>query len=346
MGIAIEMLRPRIAGYNLIDCEVKDRDTLYLLGREDYTQRKGWRETQDPPPEGKLPKRILVLRPGGAEDKKWGHMHLTGLDTSVCALGYRPEEKILVVDSDAKTWAQNPNTNGFEPGIPYKGNGGLLAGAVNRAKSFGGELLVCATQRQMFRRVGASSWELIGPAIAVSESDFTDCGFQDFDQFSSSDIYAAGGSGDLWHFNGAEWRRCKFPSNWGLSALKCAPDGSVYVAASTVIYRGTGDKWEKLGSRASMALPIKDLVWYEDQLWATNDYGVWVLKDDVLVEADVPAGVKVCSGNLATRDGVLLLAGYGGAAYKRDGQWTEIFHDHEVREWFEANRDKVWTPPK
>ena len=346
MGIAIESLRPRIAGYNVIDCEVKDKDTFYLLGREDYTQRKGWRDSQEAPGEGKLAKRILVLRTNNPEEKQWGHMHLTGLDTSVCAMSHRPEEKILVVDADAKTWAQNPNSNGFEPGITYKGHGGLLAGSVNRAKSFGGELLACATQRQLFRRLGPSQWELVGGEIPVSEADFRDCGFHDFDQFSSSDIYAAGGSGDLWHFNGTAWRRCKFPSNWGLSAVKCAPDGQVYVAASTVVYRGTGDRWERLKTKAQLSLPIKDLVWYDGELWATNDYGVWVLKDGELVDADLPAGVKVCAGNLATRDGVLLLAGHGGAAFKRDGSWVEIFHDHEVREWFEGNRDKVWSPPK
>lgn len=346
MGISTDTLWPRIAGYNIIDCEVKDRDTLYLLGREDYTQRKGWGELQDPPAEVKLPKRIFVLRLTNPDEKKWGHMHLTGMDTSRCAMTYAPEEKILVVDSDAKVWAQNPKTNGFETGIPYKADGGPLVGDMNRAKSFGRELLLGGTQRQLFRRKDVSNWELIGAPIPVEEAEFRNCGFHDFDQFSESDLYAAGGSGDIWHFNGTTWRRCKFPTNWGLSSLKCAPDGNVYVAAGNLIYRGSGDKWIALETKASITLPIRDLVWYDGALWATNDHGLWKLVGDELIEADVPSGVKVCAGNLATRDGVLLLAGYGGAAFMRDGQWTEIFHDHEVRKWLETNRDKVWTPPK
>lgn len=346
MSIAIEQLKPRAAGFNIIDCEIKDKDTLYFLGREDYTQRKGWGELQPPPPEGKLPKRIFVLRLNNPEEKKWGHMQLTGMDTSRCAMSYVPEEQLLVIDSDAKVWAQNPKPNGFEAGIPYKADGGLLVGDMNRAKSFGRELLLGGTQRQLFRRKGVSNWELIGAPIEIGETEFRNCGFHDFDQFSESDLYAAGGSGDIWHFDGTTWRRCKFPTNWGLSALKCAPDGHVYVAAGTLIYRGAGDKWLPLETKTRLTLPIKDLVWYEGELWATNDHGVWALKDDELIEPDLPLGVKVCAGNIATRDGVLLLAGYGGAAYKRDGQWTVIFHDHEVREWLKANRDKVWTPPK
>ncbi len=42
----------------------------------------------------------------------------------------------------------------------------------------------------------------------------------------------------------------------------------------------------------------------------------------------------------------MLLSGYGGAAFKRDGNWAVIFHDSKVREWFESNREKIWTPPK
>lgn len=345
MAIALQSLQPRIAGYNVIDCEVKDSNTLYLLAREDYTQRLGWRELQDAPSEGRLAKRIFVLRLNETEEKMWGHMHLTGMHTSMCSMSYAPEHKIIVVDTDAKVWAQNPKTNGFEAGIPYKSKGGVLAGSVNRAKAFGGEVFACATQRQIFKRVGPSNWELVGGAIPISESEFGNCGFEDFDRFSESDVYAAGGSGDLWHFDGTTWNRCRFPNNWGLSAVKCAPDGNVYVAAGTAIFRGVGNQWERLKTKTPMSLPIKDLVWYEGRLWATNDYGTWTLQGNRLIPAEVPSGVAACSGNLAVRDGVLLLAGYGGAAFKRNGCWTEIFHDHDVRQWFEGHRGQVWTPP-
>ncbi|ALV07673.1 hypothetical protein [Roseateles depolymerans] len=345
MSISIDTLLPRMAGFNLIDCEIKDRETFYLLGREDYTQRTGRRELEDAPPEGRLPKRIFVLRLNNAEGKRWGHMHLTGLNQSFCAMTYAPEEKILVVDSDTKVWSQNPNSNGFEPPSTTKGEGGILAGPVTRVKSFGAELWACSACRQVLKRNGPSQWELLGPPINVSDSDFRGCGFDDFDRFSPNDVYAVGGSGEVWHFDGAVWRRCKFPSSWGISAVLCAPDGNVYIAAGTVIYRGFEDRWERLDTKDLITLPIKDLVWYEGQLWATNDYGIWTLSDHSLMPADVPSAVKVCSGNLAVRDGVMLLAGYGGAAYKRDGTWVVIFHDHEVREWFGANRDKVWKSP-
>lgn len=39
---------------------------------------------------------------------------------------------------------------------------------------------------------------------------------------------------------------------------------------------------------------------------------------------------QICAGNLSARDGILLVAGHGGAAFHEDGQWKVIFHSHEM----------------
>ncbi|MFX1682989.1 hypothetical protein PV762_27560 [Mitsuaria sp. CC2] len=343
MSIASEHLLPRMAGFNVIDCAIKNRDILYLLAREDYTQHPGWRDGREAPGEGRLAKRLLSLNLKNPDEKKWGIGHLRGLGASVCGVAFAPEEKVVVLDSTSKAWSPTPGSDGFEGPIPSQFEGGVKRGGFSRARSFGGRLFASSTARQLFVRTAPGKWDLVGEPMP--EPDEYKISFVDFDGFGPEDLYAVGDPGDIWHLSGQVWKRMKFPSNWGLSAVCCAGDGNVYVAAGDHVFRGLGDKWEKLKTKAQISLPIKDLVWYDGELWATNDYGVWVLKDEGLVDADVPSGVKVCSGNLATRDGVLLLAGYGGAAYKRDGQWTEIFHDHEVREWLETNRDKVWTPP-
>lgn len=332
MSIELASLAPRLTGYNIIDCEVQDRGRMFLLAREDYTQRPTWNEMQEPPGEGRLPKRCVSFRPNDVEGRKYGHVHLTGMMRSICSMAFDPEKKPIVIGIESRVWTPNPDTNGFEPRMDGVVDGGLLAGAVMRARTFGGSLLVATNARQLFVRMAPSQWVLLGPATPVAPEEYYKCGFEDFSQFTDDDLYAVGGSGDIWHFNGEHWRQCKFPTDWGLSAVCCAPDGEVYVADSVVIYCGRGDRWKRLRTKGRISLPIKDLVWFEDKIWATNDYGFWVLEGDTLVEADVPSDVKVCSGNLAVRDGVMLLAGYGGATYKCDGVWTTIFHDFELRQ--------------
>jgi hypothetical protein len=81
-----------------------------------------------------------------------------------------------------------------------------------------------------------------------------------------------------------------------------------------------------------LSLPFRDMVWYEDKVWCSSDYGVWVIKDDKLASASslLPDGMSVYAGNLSTADGVLLMAGYGGAAFLEKGVWTKIFSATEM----------------
>jgi hypothetical protein len=332
---ASEFLFTHLSGFNVIDCEVRDRSRLYLLARLDYTQNRTVHRLKGIPSEGRLQKRLFILRLENPEDTKWGVMRLDGLNTSQCAMAFAPEPKIVAVDSDSKAWAQNPDTNGFEPPIKSEFEGGIKLGAITRVRCFGDYVFAINNGRQVFCRKEVGNWELVGGAIPYEYrlETASDSGFEDLDRFGPADMYAVGGAGDIWHFNGSTWRQCAFPTDWGLSAVCCAADGQAYVAAGPVIYRGLGDRWKRLRTKAGpMSIPIKDLVWYEDKLWATSDYGVWILEGDTLVEADLPSEVRVCAGNLAVRDGVMLLAGYGGAAFKRDGQWTVIFHDYELRQ--------------
>lgn len=344
MGIATDYLRPRMAGFNVIDCEVKNREVLYLLAREDYTQHRGWHDMKEPPPEGRLVKRVLGVRLQAPDANTWSAVNLKGMGMSCCALAATPEDKVAVVDIGSKSWVPKSSSPGFEPEILSRAEGGILRGAVTRARCFGGSVVIANTARQLFERPGPGAWQLIGPPMEKAVGQTT--GFEDFDRFGPEDWYAVGGSGDIWHFDGTAWRQCRFPSNWGLSAVCCAGDGHVYVAAGTALYRGRGNDWERMGRPLAQTIPLKDLVWYEDRLWATSDYGLWVLDGkDQLVEAEVESGVRACAGNLAVRDGVMLLAGYGGAAYKQGGRWTELFSDGDVRAWFGHHRDEVWTPP-
>jgi hypothetical protein len=261
-------------------------------------------------------------------------MHLRGLERSRCGVALRPEAKLVVIDDSSKAWVQNQNTNGFESPIVTKREGGILIGGVRRVRSLGAELIAVTGGRGVCVRIGVAAWVRLGPEIPYTYSldNSSSSGFEDIDAFSDGDMYAVGGAGDIWHFNGQQWRQCAFPSNWGLSAVCCAPDGHVYVSAGAgSVFRGRGDRW-KLIHTDKLTVPHKDLVWYEGKLWCTNDYGVWTIEDGVFSEASVPSDVKLCSGNLAARDGVLLLAGFGGAAFLRDGKWTVAFHDHVLRQ--------------
>ncbi|WP_431264887.1 hypothetical protein ACQ859_05365 [Roseateles chitinivorans] len=340
MSFHPDQLNPRLGGYEVIDCEIKDRGVLYLLMREDVDQMEVHRRGRGGPPEGRMAKRLIGLRLDEPE-RPVGVAHVAGLGTSHCAMAFAPEGKVAIVDSDSKVWMQSDGGSPFQPRLPFKSEGGVLTGGLSRVRSFGAELIACTTSRQMLVRRGPGDWQFLGDPIP--DPGDRAMSFEDFDRFAADDLYAVGAPGDVWHFNGTVWRRCRFPSDWGLSAVCCGGDGNVYIAAGHTIFRGQGDRWERLRTRGTIALPIQDLVWYEDRLWAATHVGLFVLDGDTLRKADeVPN--QIYGHHLAVRDGVMLMGSPYGAAFRRDGEWTQIFSQYDTRTWYAENKDQAWKP--
>ena len=150
-------------------------------------------------------------------------------------------------------------------------------------------------------------------------------GFEAIAGFNAKDIYCVGDKGDAWRYDGERWYQCAVPTNMLFKSVCCAGDGFVYIGMqSGSVMRGREDKWTII-HKDQMTLPFKDMVWFDGKVWCTSDFGLWVIEDGELSEAPVPAEVKVCSGNLAVGDGVMLLAGYHGATVHDGKQWNRLW---------------------
>lgn len=202
-------------------------------------------------------------------------------------------------------------------------DGSFLRGHLGRLKSLDGYLYACGGGRGFGKRLDKGQWQSFSQFIPNEIGNHR--GFDDFDGWGENDIYAVGGLGDVWHFNGTDWRQIPFPSNYPTSAVCCGGDGNVYIATYNGIFMGRENCWKNIGNIGTN-LPVKDMVWYEDKVWCTNDYGLWTIYNGRVARADVPADVSACAGNLSVGDGVLLLAGLYGAVFKEDGEWNVIVH--------------------
>ena len=206
--------------------------------------------------------------------------------------------------------------------------GAVLLGAVTRLKQIDGWLNGCGGGRTLFKRHGEGAWECFTQHIprlpeSIGKGSSKE-GFKDFDGWNERDIYAVGGHGDVWHFNGADWRQIPFPSNAPLQSVCCGADGKVYISGyEGVTFVGRGDSWKKIHD-GSISLGFRDMVWYEDRVWCTSDYGLWTIQDERVRRADVPPEVAACAGHLSVGDGVLLLAGLYGAVFREHGRWHTI----------------------
>jgi hypothetical protein len=326
-------LREHFFGYNILDCVVESARVFYFVAHLGPQQTSDITDDEDDVDEDEYrPKRVIRLELDSAEGSL-RHISLNGFSFMIhIDISFEPDAKPIVMDGDSNAWVNNPGTNGLEKEIPAKFEGGLLGGAVARVKSIGGPAICCVAQsRGILIREGVEQWRRLGPEMpSDADAIVSDEGFEDFDAFSDDDIYAVGGDGDVWHFDGRDWRQLDFPSNLETTAVCCAGDGLVYVGLEAgTVYRGRGDSWELI-HEDDMTLPFKDMVWYDGKVWCTSDYGIWTIENGSLTTAPVKPGVKVCAGHLSTRDGVLLVAGYGGACFLKDGGWTTIFHAMEL----------------
>lgn len=211
------------------------------------------------------------------------------------------------------------------PNIP-KSPAGPVKTSPSNVATIDGKLYVCAGWRHVCYLNDGKEWVSIrNNLMDPPAKKVTDYGFAAIAGFSANDIYAAGGEGDLWRFDGQLWRQCQVPTNMAMESLCCAGDGNVYVGLqSGGLMRGREDEWEVI-HEDRMSVPFKDMVWYQDQLWCTSEYGLWTVgKDGKLVNADAPSLATACAGNLSAADGILMVAGLNGAAIHDGSEWHRL----------------------
>ncbi|MDH0868134.1 hypothetical protein [Mitsuaria sp. GD03876] len=337
-----EAFKANIDGFNIVDCVVRSREILYLLGREDYTSwptEKWDPESMPPPAEDQIQKRVypvMLEKPG---DKMFSNMKLTGFDLAQIGLSRFPKEQCVVMTLEGEVYAMGSGEAGIEDNLKsWRLEKGPRRGGVHKMRTIDGWLYFCMGNRGVGKRLGKNDWLHFNDQIPDPPEESNS--FDDIDGFSESDIYCVGNAGNVWHFDGKAWRQLDFPSNIHLESVVCAGDGQVYISgAQGTIFKGRGQRWQRI-HEGSMSLPFKDLVWYEDRVWATSDYGVWQIHNDKLQSAELPDYIGNCAGNLSVGDGVLLLAGYGGAAFLRDGKWTRIFSAGAMQQELSKPRTK------
>ncbi len=314
--------------YYITDCAARNRnifgfalDRFYTDEEIDEEERNGWDRFL-------RPKRIALFfrnypfgdRLAGQNLGNWGKLVIGACDI--------PKGQILLIENEKdRIFTYGSGFKGEE--LPVNRDHPDLKGfgVFSKIKTFEGEAFMCGTSRSLTRRIGPDRYDsrylqLKPPA----DPELLNEGFRDFDIFSETDIYAAGGRGDLWHFNGEAWRQIHLPTNTWLQTVCCGGDGMVYVSGyEGLLFMGRDDRWIKIND-GGITLGWDDMVWFEDRAWATGQIGLWSIKDGLVEHVpDLPSEIRACSGNLYVNDGVMLMAGFGGACFRENGEWHSIF---------------------
>lgn len=319
------------------DCVVRNKDIFVFVMEPSLTDEQVREEQENNWDASLRMKAVFTFVRSFEINKQWGAKFLQGWQPTIIGSAQKPLNQSVSIEqvSTYPSFDQRCYVTGSGPAyedIPLTSmytnkmngaDGSFIRGGVTKLKSLDGYLYACGGGRAMGKRLGKGQWQSFSQNIPKERGE--NKGFDDFDGWGEDDIYAVGGMGDVWHFDGKAWQQIPFPSNYPLSAVCCGGDGQVYIAGYNGIFMGRGNSWKRIGD-ISTTLPIKDMVWYEDKVWCTNDYGLWTIDEGRVARADVPAEISACAGNLSVGDGVLLLAGLYGAVFKENGRWQVIVH--------------------
>jgi hypothetical protein len=314
-------------GFFIIGCAVRKKDMVYFLLEEEYDSEK------NTPDKKKIRTRIATCYDEPNPKDVWSFAGLRGMHRTKAGIALKPKEQFVGVSMNDHVYVIGSGVSAFEKdlvGGPIAG-GKLVGqrGALSKMRTIDGWLWIAGSGRTVGRRLGPDNWEWHDDI--PHKSLMEDGGFRDIDGFSSTDIYAAGGHGDVWHYDGKKWKQVAFPSNMTLETICCAGDGQVYIGAEQgTVFKGRDSQWKRI-YKGDMALPYKNMVWHQGKVWCTSDYGLWTIEKDKIQEADVPDAIRTCAGHLSVGDGVMLLAGMYGASLHDGKEWRSIIDYNDLR---------------
>jgi hypothetical protein len=326
MLITLEDYEEQLARYYVIDCAVRSKDIFVFLAVRVYTDEEVEEEEKNDWDPAYRDKRIVSFFRQNAPSEQWSRSWFEGWGYMTLGAADRPLNQSIAIDkSENRFYAVGSGVVDKEILTPNSPNN-PIRGGVRKIKTLNGYAYVCAGNRSLGKRLGKEQWFSHNDSIPHVKGTMGDEGFEDFDGFSETDLYAAGGKGDVWHYNGESWRQIPFPTNSWVKSVCCGGDGQVYISCyEGLTFMGREDRWKKIHS-GGIPMGWTDMVWYEDRVWCTNDNGLWTIHEGkVAYASDLPSEIRVCSGSLYVNDGVMLLAGLGGAAFRENGQWHSIF---------------------
>lgn len=327
--------------YESYACVVRNADIFYLFCKE--------REDHPNGNQG----RIGVLAYYDDEpdvNKRFEMSELSGFSGMCGDVAYAPKEQLIGASASGRIYVLGGGEERLEDKIE-SGMDGPRRGVAQNIKTIGDHPYMVTSGRGVCRRVDVNTWESLCPALNLTPDQMPQSamdehrlkkqwGFNDIDGFNEDELYAVGGLGDVWYYTQGHWTQCRFPEKVALHNVVCAPTGDVYIAGTRgVLYKGSKHQWERVAPPITQPY-FYDMVWYDNTLYATHHYDVYRFnKNTWETPTDLPEAVSTSSGSLSARDGVLLVAGEHGAAFKKDGTWHTLFLRPVCNEWLE-DRDE------
>jgi hypothetical protein len=266
---------------------------------------------------------FFFYNPTRAKPDQWaarGWHQVTGVYGCPC---FKPNERWVFISDPGEVYVLGKGDDGDEE--PIDKSSKKYFSAVKCIS--GGYAYAVGGGRKVYKRIKQNTWKQLNTKSMASPKakSFDEIGFSDIDGFSDNEIYACGGIGDLWKYNGKTWKSVDVPTNVNLEKICCASNGTVYITTNAnLLLIGRGSEWKVKEQNVSDYI-LEEIVCYKNKILVSSHEKIFELKKDKLVEADLSLPVMDSYAHMATGDEILVVAGIH-SAYLYDGKdWNKIF---------------------
>ena len=301
-----------LAEYELSGCAVRRRSIISFWGQK-------W---DNPDPLDVRPTRVFFFYPEKPEESRWGFREPAETrGFRGCAVTV-PEERWVFVADDGEVYVVGGGVDAFEDPISSR-----PATFFSNVKSIRGRAVAVGPRRTVFIRDAPDTWRQISAGLLpqAGRISLDSSGFSDIDGFSEADMYACGGRGDLWHFDGSLWTQVDVPTNDNLWRLCCASNGSVYVITGRrAVLVGRNQSWSMVNQDVTDEV-LESIVDYQGRVMVSTQSALFEVVGGAFQAALLGEMPSMASRSfLAGGDGILLVAGSRDACSFDGTSWSVI----------------------
>ncbi|MGV8834869.1 hypothetical protein [Cellvibrio sp.] len=294
-------------GWIISDCAILTKDVITFAVREDISSgniERLW--------DSEVPSRLFTLF---IDDNpvKSGHRECTGMSFSRIGISRKPIMQRLMSSRDRTGFVLTIGSGekGSEEITPIGKTEPSKGIATQKLKCIDGWAYAVGSFRDIYKRVDIGKWEPVMngfPQLTSEQIRNGFFGFEDIDGPNETNMYAVGGHGDVWRYDGTRWHQCDFPSNEQLNTVTVAPTGEVFISGEGGnLWVGEKNSWKKIASGASSVL-FNDSVWFNNQLWLCSGYQLKVWDGKELKRPEHKGELITFNGHMDAYDGLLVVA--------------------------------------
>ncbi|QBE66538.1 hypothetical protein [Pseudoduganella lutea] len=311
-------------GYEIVDVALLDKNSLQFVAKKSISS-----DDASQMYDGDIPTRLVVLYTDRAAGVNCGFIELDGMAYPSVGVSRhpfpRPSGMAVSRNRRGDVYPRGGGVSGPMEQIDPSGR----SPGIERLKCINGFTYAPGIGRALYKRVDVGKWVPFDEGIPKIKEVTTKMGFLDIDAFSDTDMYAVGGHGDVWHFDGQSWKQMGFPSNVQLATVTCAGDGNVYISGEGgSLWVGGKSTWRSVYKGTSSVL-WNDALWFQDKLWLSSDYQFCQLNDGK-VERVIHEGETVpMSGHMDVHDGLLVIATLYSVRSFDGSTWRRLIESYD-----------------